>query len=248
VFGPPLLILVIFAFQQAKAGTANGRLKTDKKAVLIGLVVAVVAIILTGILMLPFILPAIWRVKSNIARQQHENVVTGPGSGWFFPNGSPDDLTFGPEGPTLNDICVLELNLKPPEAMEVNRILQAAYKKYQELEAQYTEQLRAGNSLKVTISPFREEAEKFLEDLWTELDNILDAEQRELAREHLPLGQLFGMNQFGQAKVIIIISKENGTFSHATTVEWPDRSETGSGRGNKLPAELRRFWNQSSVD
>jgi tRNA A-37 threonylcarbamoyl transferase component Bud32 len=252
VFGPPLLILVVFALQQAKGkpamAVAGQRPKTDKNAVLTGLAIAVVALILTGIVMLPFILPAIWRVKSNIASRQRESVVIAPGVSkngqFFFPNGSPDDLTFGPEGPTLNDICVLELNLKSPEAMEVNRILQAAHKNYLELEAQYTEQLRAGNSLKVTISPFREEAEKFLEDLWAELDSILDMEQRALARENLPLGQLFGKNQFGQARVIIKMSKENGTFSHTITVVRSGRSETSSGQGNKLPAELQRFWSQ----
>ena len=187
-----------------------------------------------------------------MARQQGETAVIAPGvqkiRGWFFPNGSPDDLTFGPDGPTLNDRCVLELNLKPPEAMEVNRILQAAHKKYLELEAQYTEQLRSGNSLKVTISPFRQEAEKFLEDLWVELDSVLDTEQHVLAREHLPLGQLFGKNYFGNAKVIIMISKEDGTFSHTTTVVRSGRSETNSGRSNKLPAELQRFWDQPSTD
>ena len=121
-------------------------------------------------------------------------------------------------------------------------------RRYLELEAQYTQQLRAGNSLKVTISPFREEAESFLEQLWVELDSTLDEEQRVLAREHLPLGQIFGKNQFGQATVIFMITKENGTFSHTTTVEWPDRSETGSGGGNKLPPGLQRFWEEPATD
>jgi len=67
-----------------------------------------------------------------------------------FPYGAQDDLTLGPEGPTLNDTCVLKLNLKPSEAMEMNRILQTAYVRYLELEAQYTQQLPDGNSLKVT--------------------------------------------------------------------------------------------------
>ena len=257
VFGPPLLIFAVFALQAAKGGSVVGvagqRPKTDKNAVLIGLAVAVIALILTGILMLPFILPAIWRVKSNMVMQQGESTIIAPGvqkiRGWFFPNGSPDDLIFGSEGPTLNDICVLELNLKPPEATEVNRILQAAYKRYQGIEAKYTEQLRSGNSLKVTISPFREEAEKFLEELWIELDSTFDTEQRVLAREHLPLGRLLGKYQFGQATVIIMITQENGTFSHTTTVKWPgSRSDTSSGHGNKLPAELQRFWSQPPTD
>ena len=257
VFGPPLLIFVIFALQQPKGGPAGGaagqRPKTDRNAVLIGLVVAVIALILTGILLLPYMLPAIWRVKSNIARQQIESVTVAPGvrkiGQFYFPNGLPDDLTFGPEGPTLSDRCILNLNLEPSETTaELNRILQAAHKRYLEMEARYTEKLRSGNSLKVTISPFREEAEKFLEGLWDMVDSILDEEQRALAREHLPLGQLFGKYRFGQARVTIMITKENGTFSHKTKVEWPDRNEESSGTGNTLPAELQRFWNQPEAD
>lgn len=166
----------------------------------------------------------------------------------YFPYGAQGDLTFGPEGPTLNDICVLKINLKPQEATLVNSILQAAHKRYQELEARYTKQLRSGNSLKVTISPFREDAKSFLEQLWAEMDSTLDEEQRVLARKHLPLGYLFGKNQFGQATVIFLITKENDSFSHTTTVEWPDRSETGTGRSNKLPTELQRYWSQSATD
>jgi hypothetical protein len=255
VFGPPLLIFVVFALQRPKSGPAGGaagqRPKTDRNAVLIGLVMAVVALVLTAILMLPFILPAIWRVKSNIARQQHETVVRGVQkiSQSYLPYGSTsNDLTFGPEGPALNDICILKLNLEPLEAAEVNKILQAAYPRYMALEGRYTEQLRSGNSLQVTISPFRKEAEEFLEDLWAELDSTLDMEQRELARERLPLEQLFGKYQFGQARVTILISKENGTFSHKTKVEWPDRSEESSGTGNTLPDELQRFWNKPEAD
>jgi tRNA A-37 threonylcarbamoyl transferase component Bud32 len=258
VFGPPLLIFVVFALWQAKGrpatAVASQRPKTDARAVLIGLTVAVAALILMGILTLPFILPAIWRVKLQAAGQRYdESRVIAPSVQKIgeldFPHGpTSNDLTFGPEGPTLNDICILKLNLGPSEAAEVNKILQSAFNQYLALEGRYTEQLRSGNSLKVTISPFRQEAASFLEELWIELDDTLDTEQRELARQHMPLGQLFGKYQFGQVKIIILISKENDTFSHTTTVEWPDnRSETGSGRGNELPAELRRFWSEATT-
>jgi hypothetical protein len=258
-----LLILVIFALRRAKGKAATGvagqvgttQTKIDRRAVLIGLVVAVIALILTVITMLPLILPALYMARASVVRLAPTSTVVAPGvqkiNGWFFPNGSPDDLTFGPEGPTLNDICILKLNLKPPEVMEVNRILQTAYKKYPELEAQYTEQLRSGNSLKVTISPFRQEAERFLEDLWSDVDSKLDAEQHVLAREHLPLGQLFGMisvNNFGQAKVIIMISKENGSFSYSTTIQWDNRRQESRSSGKTLPVELQRFWSQPATN
>ncbi|MDH4240518.1 MAG: bifunctional serine/threonine protein kinase/MFS transporter [Phycisphaerae bacterium] len=259
VFGPPLVIFVVFALSRKKVPASAGpadqsgtkQIKANRQGVFIGLAVAVVALILTGIMMLPLMLPAIWRVKSNVARQQHEAAVQGIKKigQLYLPHGpTSNDLTFGPEGPTLNDVCILKLNLEPSKVAEVNRILQSTYPQYMALEGRYTEQLRSGNSLKVTISPFREEAESFLEELWIELDSTLDMEQRELAREHMPLEQLFGKYQFGQAKVIIEISKQNGAFDHTTTVEWPDRSEGGSGRSDKLPAELQRYWSQSATD
>lgn len=255
VFGPPLLIFVVFALKRPKGISADGvtgqRPKTDKNAVLIGITIAIIALILTGILLLPYMLPAIWRVKSNMARQQHEAAVRGIKTiGQFYlPHGpTSNDLTFGPEGPILNDICILKLNLEPSKVAEVNKILQVAHKRYLDMEARYTETLRSGNSLKVTISPFREETEKFLEGLWDMMDSVLDEEQRALAREHMPLEQLFGKYQFGQAKVIIMITKENGTFEHITTVEWPDRSEESRGGGNTLPASLQRFWSEPSTN
>jgi hypothetical protein len=241
----------------AAAGVVNqggaAQTRANQRGVLIGLVVGGIAIVLTALITLPVLLPVLWLTTSRgVSRPQEEGVEIAPGIQTIgelaFAYGAQGDLTFGPEGPTLNDTCVLKLNLKPQEATLVNSILQAAHKRYQELEAQYTEQLGSGNSLKVTISPFREEVKSFLEKLWAELDNTLDEEQRVLARKHLPLGRIFGKNQFGQATVIFIITKENGTFSHTTTVEWYDRSETGTGRGNKLPAELQRYWSQSTTD
>nr|NIP28857.1 hypothetical protein [Phycisphaerae bacterium]NIS54774.1 hypothetical protein [Phycisphaerae bacterium]NIU12374.1 hypothetical protein [Phycisphaerae bacterium]NIU60268.1 hypothetical protein [Phycisphaerae bacterium]NIV02127.1 hypothetical protein [Phycisphaerae bacterium] len=203
---------------------------------------------------LPIILPLLYLVTNREVSWSDEKIAEiAPGiqniGELDFAYGDPDDLTFGPDGPTLNNTCVvLKLRLEPPEATEVNRILKSAHKRYQELEAQHTEQLRSGNSLQVTISPFREEAKNFLEDLWTELDNVLDEEQRVLARRHIPLGYLFGKNQFGQAKIIFMITKENDIFSHTTTVEWPDRSNTGMGRGKTLPGELQRYWEEPEAE
>ncbi|MBA7620055.1 Serine/threonine-protein kinase PknD [subsurface metagenome] len=227
--------------------------KPNRRGLLIGLVVAGIAIVMMALLTLPILLPALFMVTfRRVSGPQYETAVSAPGIRYFppnFPYGDEGDLTFGPEGLTLNDTCVLKLNLKPSEAMEVNRILQTAYDRYPELEAQYTQQLRAGNSLKVTISPFREEAESFLEQLWVELDSTLDEEQRVLARKHLPLGLIFGKNQFGQARVIFMITKENGMFSYTTTCERPDgRTESGGGRNKTLRPGLQRFWEQSATD
>ena len=257
-FGPPLLIFVVFALLQAKGRAATvvagqnkaAPPKTDRRAILIGLVVAVIAFILMVLIALPFVVPAIWMTTYRQTSRLDEEIAPGIQKigELDFAYGDQSDLAFGPEGPTLNDMCVLKLYIEPQEATEVNRILQNALKRYMELEGRYTQSLGAGNSLTVTISPFRQEAKSFLERLWAELDNTLDEEQRVLARKHLPLGQIFGKNQFGQATVIFLITKENDMFSHITTVEWPDRSHSGSGQGKTLPANLQRFWKPSEKE
>ncbi len=265
VFGPPLLIFVIFALWQAKGRAATGVAgqsraappRTDRRAVLIGLGVAAIALILTAILILPGLVPAIYMAKSRVASLQEETVEIAPGiqkiGEMDFPYGIPEDLTFGTEGPTLSDECTRTLELEPSEAAQVHKILRRAYRQYLELERQNTQQYRAVNSLTVIISPFRQEAESFLKQFWADLDSILDEQKRTLARRHLPLGQMFGTFQFGGPKVTIAISKENGRFSYYTTYKWPKGSGksgkgTSSGGGSTLPPKYRRFWEQSATD
>ena len=104
----------------------------------------------------------------------------------------------------------------------------------------------------MTISPFRNEAENFLEQLWTDLDSTLAEPKRALARENLPLGQIFGTFHFGQPTVTIAIRKADNIFSYATTYKWPEGSGRSGGEiagiGKTLPAELQRFWSQSATD
>jgi tRNA A-37 threonylcarbamoyl transferase component Bud32 len=241
-------------FAHASAGRKKQqavKTKPDRRGLLIGLVVAGIAIVMTALLILPILLPTLFLATyRSVSVPHYENGVSTTGIHNFLPNfpyGDEGDLTFGPEGFTLNDTCVLKLNLKPSEVAEVNKILQAAYDQYLVLEGRYTQRLRAGNSLKVTISPFREEAKNFLKQLWVELDSTLDKEQRELACEHLPLGQIFGKNQFGQTTVIYNITKENGMFSYTIKHERSGKSTESVGRGKTLPAGLQRFWKKPTT-
>ena len=172
-----------------------------------------------------------------------------------LPYGASEDLTFGPEGPTLSDQCIRTLELEPSQAVEVNNILRRAYRQYLELERQNTQQYRAVNNLTVTISPFREDAERFLEQLWADLDGVLDEQKRTLARRHLPLGQMFGLFQFGGPEVTITVTEAAGTFTYSTVYKWPKgkssivskSSVDMAGMGPTLPPEYRRFWEDSAT-
>jgi len=231
--------------------------KPDRRSVLIGLVVAGVAIVLTALIGLLFVLPALWLTTSRhtsrpdeeiavmplapgvqISGPQEVSVVMPPAPGvqkigeLDFPYGIEGDLTFGQEGPTLSDECTGTLELEPSEAAQVHKILRRAYRQYLELERQNTQQYRAVNSLTVIISPFREEAESFLKQFWADLDSILDKQKRTIARRHLPLGQMFGTFQFGGPKVTIAVSKVNDVFNYATIYEWPKGSSKVGGRSS----------------
>jgi hypothetical protein len=253
-------------FAHASAGRKKqqaAQTKPDRRGLLIGLVVAGVAIVLTALIALPFLLPALWlTISRQTWRPQEVSVVMHPAPGvqtigeLDFPYGTPEDLIFGPEGSTLSDQCVQALELELSEAAQVREILRRAYRQYLELERQNTQQYRAVNSLTVIISPFRQEAENFLKQLWADLDSILDEGKRALARRHLPLGQMFGTFQFGGPKVTIAVSKANDAFSYATVYEWPKGSSRVGGRSsvdmtgysNTLPPEYRRFWEPSETD
>jgi len=229
------------------------------------LVLAIVLIVAVFLLAWAFTLLMIFgwpvMVRSTSTRQSPRTFVESYSSSeqasqLDLPYGTPEDLTFGPEGPTLGDGCIRTLELEPSEVADVHKILRRAYRQYIELEKQNTEQSRNENGLEVIISPFREQAESFLEQLWKDLDGLLDERKRALARQHLPLGQMFGTFQFGGPKVTITVSKVNDIFNYATIYQWSkDVKKLGgsgvgdmTGSGRTLPPEYRRLWEESATD
>jgi hypothetical protein len=164
-------------------------------------------------------------------------------------------VAFGPEARTLIDRGIERLGLAETEAAALRGILKTAYRDYLALESRHTQTQRMADNLTVTISPFREEAEAFLRQVWAELDEAVDEQQRALARERLPLRQVFGAYGFGGPTVEIAISKVGGEFYYATTYKWPGQSDKGakggevsSGIGKTLPDEYRRFWGETGTD
>ena len=248
-------------FADASAGRKKqqaAQTKPNRRGLLIGLVVAGIVIVITALLTLPIILPALFLITSSSSTRQSPRVSVESYSGserlaqLGFPYGTPEDLIFGSEGPTLSDQCIQTLELELSEAAQVHIILRRAYWQYVELERRNTQQHRREDGLTVIISPFREEAERFLEQLWADLDSVLDEQKRTLARRHLPLGQMFGTFQFGGPTVTISVSKENGMFSYYTTYKWPKGSGksdkgTSSGGGSTLPPKYRRFWEEPAT-
>jgi len=250
-------------FTQATAGQKKEQ-GTQAKKRRSKLVIAVVLIVATFIFAWMFILAMIFGwpviVRSTSTRQSPRvSVESYSGSERLaqlgFPYGTPEDLTFGSEGPTLSDQCIQTLELELSEATQVHIILRRAYRQYLELERQNTQQHRSENGLTVIISPFRPEAESFLKQLWVDLDGILDDGKRALARRHLPLGQMFRTFQFGGPEVSITITEAAGTFIYSTMYKWPKGGGMGgknvgdmTGSGRILPPQYIRFWEDFATD
>jgi len=171
---------------------------------------------------------------------------------WDFPYGTWDHIEFSPAGPTLTEQCVQTMDLKSSEQLAVNNILQKAHQRYLELEDTHTPKQSSDNHIEVTIAPFRERALPILEQLWNDLDAVLDTQKQEIARRHLPFGRLFGTFQFGEPTVTVTISKQGGTFLYGTKYEWPEgngKSGGGtSGGGPSLPPEYQRFWDEAQIN
>ena len=174
--------------------------------------------------------------------------------GLDMPFGTWDYVEYGPAGPALSDQCSETLDLKPSELLAVNEVIQGAYKEYLELEAAHTDRQRVGDSLNVTITPFREQALSILEQLWADLDNILDTRKQGIARRHLPLGRIFAVLEFefGGPTVKFTFDKKRGAYDYEITRDWPEdsgvRDGGRSGRALTLPPEYQRFWDEPATD
>jgi tRNA A-37 threonylcarbamoyl transferase component Bud32 len=244
------------AFARAR-GAAKGSPISTKGKVLVFFAIAFVILAPLLAISLPILMPVVTKVSSQIRPvetytpygvESLETIPTKIGD-LDLPRGAPGHVVFGPEGPMLTDDCIKTLELESSEILVLNSILQTAYEQYLELEWRHMERVYVSDSLSVIISPFREEAKGFLERLWADLDEVLDGRRRAIARNHLPLSQIFGTFQFGGPTVKISINKQGGSFNYDTKYEWPEgsgKSSSGtSGRSGALPPEYRRFWQEA---
>ncbi|MHC4354955.1 MAG: protein kinase domain-containing protein [Planctomycetota bacterium] len=246
------------AFAARKSQLAAGEKRGNPASVLA--VVAVVIIVLALLAPTPLMLmisshefdrPGPLIIRASRSARGPETSVQKIGD-LDFPYGTWDYIEFGQAGPTLTEQCAQTLDLKPSELLAVNNILQNAHRQYLELEASYTTEQRTDDRLEVTIAPFRDQALPFLEQLWDDLDAVLDARKQAIVRRHLPFGRMFGTYQFGEPTAKITISKQGKMFLYETKYEWPKGSRKdgggGSGGNSTLPPEYQRFWDETAPD
>ena len=165
-----------------------------------------------------------------------------PSTGWIM----------GPKGPVLTKDAVTWLNLKPVQVEEANKILAASYQEFLTLEAQNTERKTddAGH-VTITIKAFPTGLAKLEDQLWSQLDKILNTQQQSWARLNLKLDPLelrpgmtladsvrpgfFGWGRDGASIELWRV----GSWSH-----WKvqTRGNVDASRAPQLPEEYRRFW------
>jgi hypothetical protein len=165
-----------------------------------------------------------------------------PSTGWIM----------GPKGPTLTEDATRWLNLKPAQVEEVNKILAASYQEFLTLEAQNTERKTDDTGhVVITIKAFPTGLAKLEDQLWSQLDKILNTQQQSVARLNLKLDPLelrhgmtlsdsvrpgfFGWGRDGARIELWRV----GSWSH-----WKvqTRGNVDASRAPQLPEEYRRFW------
>jgi len=235
-----------FATKKSQLAASGRQSHPASVIAVIGIVTIVLALLVSAVLMLMMSSTQFNRLRLEGSAEKIGQLD--------FPYGTREYVNYGPAGPELTEQCVETLDLKPSELLAVNDILRSAHQEYFELEANHTTKQRTGDHLEATISPFRDEALPFLEQLWTDLDEVLDTRQRAVARRHLPLGRMFGKLQFGEPTVTITIDKQGRTFLYETKYEWPKGSRKGGGSGggsgsnSTLPPECQRFWDETDTN
>jgi hypothetical protein len=229
--------------------------------------IVLVVVVVLAILLSPVIIALVWKtslipagpnVNESVTRDTFStSSATGQGTRPDAPAAESSwGWKLGPEGPVLTDVFGRAvLNLQPAQIAEVNKILQAAYDEYQALELQNTEQhTNDAGHIVVRIKPFPESIAKLENQLWSQLDAILDPQQQSTARLNLKLDPpelvpgtsssdlvrpgFFGWGKDGASIEIWRV----GAWYHWKT---QTRGFQDSSRAPQLPEGYRRFWKEA---
>ena len=165
--------------------------------------------------------------------------------GLALPQGKPSYVRTTGEGLVLTDECFQALGLESVRE-QVNTILSDAQAQYIQIEATHADIARSGDTMSVTLEPFLPDAEKFLAELWANLDSVLSESQQTIARMDLPLARIFGDLGFGGPSMQIRVQKQGDSFEYKIEHTLPGHgSGMRSGGGSTVVAELLRFWKAS---
>ena len=161
------------------------------------------------------------------------------------------------DGPLLTTFGERAFRLRPDQVSEVNQILRAAYAAYLETEAKYsTQQTTELGHFVTTVQEFPEKEIADLEEqLWSQLDRILDVDQQKRMRASLGVhvGEggadqprigwkpgILGWARFGCRVELWQVGK----WYHWKAYMMVSRTAVcePAGSAPKLPYEFQRFW------
>jgi tRNA A-37 threonylcarbamoyl transferase component Bud32 len=153
----------------------------------------------------------------------------------LIPSGALEAIAIDPEGGGLGGRMAADLKLDKTQAQNVNRIVRRYQREFRTLELQHTERSKnAAGHIVVTIQPFPGEMDELMEQMWTDLSQVISAGRVAAART-LRFERLFPHT--GKKPVTIEIwQDENGDFHYVENQE----SSGNNGGGAGLPASSRR--------
>ncbi len=101
----------------------------------------------------------------------------------LIPAGALEAFAAGPEGIGINRRTAVQLSLTKEQAQNVNKILRRYQRDFTALERRHTERSKnAAGHMVMTITPFPQEMDELMAKMWTDLANVLSAQQVALAK------------------------------------------------------------------
>jgi hypothetical protein len=168
----------------------------------------------------------------------------------------------GPDGPRIDeDIARVLISLRPEQIQKINATLKSCYQEYLAVEEKHVQRKTDEQGhLVITIPGLKKETAALENRLWSELDAVLDADQRASARLNLTFGlsenrpgkslkDIDNLGLFGWgAEGCRIEIWRVGTWFHWLISPGghydPYSAYKNPPRGPQLPPEIQRFWEE----
>jgi hypothetical protein len=160
----------------------------------------------------------------------------------LIPAGALEAFAAGPEGVGIGRRIVTELKLSKDQVQSVNRILRRDERDFRDLEIRHTERSKnAAGHVVVTIKPFPQEMDGLMNRMWTELANVLNAEQLATAKT-MHFEKFFPHT--GKRPVIVEIwQDENGQYHYVESQGADGKNGAAAGL---LPPRYRGLFSRDN--
>lgn len=155
-------------------------------------------------------------------------------------------LDFRSGKPELTTNFIQTLNLAPKQVEKSNEILQKVFQDYLAIEKKRIGNKKIddnGNTIQISVLPFRKDLESLKKGMWSELGNVLDKEQLKVIKELLPLTPHNDLFAYGDMTYSVEIRQEKDSIykrvKYSAESFWSNAN--GCGSYIELPDKYRRL-------